>query len=68
VHFLNSVLASRPYIQQDLDLMIRFNNLLTQLRLSEIDSVATAAEKIDNQLRKNKNLAALNDAEEKTKL
>jgi len=47
VHFLKSVLASRPYIQQDVDLMIRFNNLLTQLRLSEIDSVAFAAERLD---------------------
>jgi hypothetical protein len=35
VHFLNSVIIIRPYIEQDLDLMIKFNNHLTTLRLCD---------------------------------
>lgn len=69
VHFLNSAMIIRPYIEQDLDLMIKFNNHLTTLRLSEKRDVSATAERVDHYLLKNKqSTPIINDAEEKAKL
>lgn len=32
IHFLNSALKIRPYLEQDLDLILRFNENLNMLR------------------------------------
>jgi hypothetical protein len=40
IHFLNSAVIVRPYIEQDLDLLLQFNTNLSMLRLSEKSSVS----------------------------
>lgn len=43
IHFLNSVITIRPFLEQDLDLILKFNNNLTMLRIEENLKVSEAA-------------------------
>jgi hypothetical protein len=54
VAFLNYAPVIRPYFEPDVDLFLKFNNLLNTLQLDQSYIVSNAAIKANDELRKNK--------------
>lgn len=54
IQFLYSATVVRPYLEQDVDLLLRFNNGLNQLQMDSSQSVCLVSNRIDEELRKNR--------------
>lgn len=76
LQFLYSAITIRPFLEQDVDLLLRFNNSLNNLQIDQSKNVSNVAQRIDDELRRNKSNSAssvnlarqFNDEEEKMKL
>lgn len=65
VSFLNSVSTVRPYLENDIDLILQFNNSLNAIRTNETSKVVSVAiEKMEQQL-KQKGMNTITEKEEK---
>ena len=68
VHFLNSIVDVRPYLELDIDLILKFNNNLTLLRIDENRKISDTALEVDMKLLKLKDTKKVTEKIEKDKL
>jgi hypothetical protein len=65
VCFLNSVSVVRPYLEKDIDMILKINNSLNNLRMTDNSKlVSQAAERLEQQLMKVKGASNLNPKDE----
>jgi hypothetical protein len=69
VCFINSVSVVRPFLEKDIDIILKFNNSLNNLRMADKSRlVAQAAERLEQQLIKIKGASNLNPKDEINRL